>query len=210
MAKDLEIIVQYAAAGRDLRERFFAASAQMVNQAALSIAIALARQGKLLICGNGGSAADAQHMAGEFVNRFLLDRPPLPAVALSTDTSVLTAIGNDFGFDQIFSKQVQALGASGDVLLAISTSGNSPNVLLAVEAARSREMQVIGLTGGQGGAMAPLCDILINVDHPSTPLVQEIHLAVEHLLCLLCDHYLFENVQALQPYLSDLEKETGA
>ena len=202
MAEALEIIKEYADDGRSLRERFFAGEAEKVKRAALLISISLARQGKLLICGNGGSAADAQHMAGEFVNRFLLDRPPLPAIALSTDTSVLTAIGNDFGYEQIFSKQVSALGLPGDVLLAISTSGNSPNVLRAIEAARAKDLQVIGLTGGKGGAMAALCDLLINVDHPSTPLVQEIHLAVEHLICLLCDHYLFENVQALQPYLS--------
>lgn len=202
MPEVLKIIKQYAEDGRGLRERFFAEHSTVVNRAALAVAVCMARQGKLLICGNGGSAADAQHIAGEFVNRFLMDRPPLPAIALSTDTSVLTAIGNDFGYDQVFSKQVSALGAPGDVLLGISTSGNSPNVLLAVEAARAKDMQVIGLTGGKGGKMAGLCDILINVDHPSTPLVQEVHLAVEHLLCLLCDHYLFENVQALQPYLS--------
>lgn len=202
MAEAFEIIKQYAEDGLELRKRFFATEADKVNSAALSIAICMARQGKLLICGNGGSAADAQHMAGEFVNRFLLERPPLPAIALSTDTSVLTAIGNDFGYEQVFSKQVKALGQSGDVLLAISTSGNSANVLRAIEAARAKDMRIIGLTGGRGGAMASLCDILINVDHPSTPLVQEIHLAVEHLICLLCDHYLFENVQALQPHLN--------
>lgn len=201
MSEPIEIIKQYADDGEALRRNFFASESHKVNQAALMIAVSLARQGKLLICGNGGSAADAQHVAGEFVNRFLIDRPPLPAIALSTDTSVLTAIGNDFGYDQVFSKQVSALGRSGDVLLAISTSGNSVNVLKAIEVAREKGVQVIGLTSGKGGKMAPVCDLLINVDHPSTPLVQEIHLAVEHLICLLCDHYLFENVQALQPHL---------
>lgn len=201
MSEQIEIISKYAADGQALREKFFAGSAHKVNEAALMIAISLAKQGKLLICGNGGSAADAQHVAGEFVNRFLLDRPPLPAIALSTDSSVLTSIGNDFSFEEIFSKQVLALGQPGDVLLAISTSGNSPNVLAAIKAAREKDLRVIGLTGAKGGAMASLCDLLINVDYPSTPLVQEIHLAVEHLICLLCDHYLFENVQALQPHL---------
>lgn len=201
MKEALDIINDYAADGQALRERFFKEKANDVKQAAIMIAASMAREGKLLVCGNGGSAADAQHVAGEFVNRFLLDRPPLPAIALSTDTSVLTAIGNDFGFDQAFSKQVLALGRSGDVLLAISTSGNSVNVIKAIEAARERKMQVIGLTGGKGGTMAGLCNLLINVDYPSTPLVQEIHLAVEHLICLLCDHYLFENTQALQEYL---------
>lgn len=202
MSEQIEIIKQYADDGEALRQKFFASESHKVNQAALMIAISLARQGKLLLCGNGGSAADAQHVAGEFVNRFLMDRPPLPAIALSTDSSVLTAIGNDFGYDEVFSKQVSALGRPGDVLLAISTSGNSANVLKAIERAREKGLQVIGLTGGKGGKMASLCDLLINVDHPSTPLVQEIHLAVEHLICLLCDHYLFENVQALQPHLS--------
>lgn len=203
MDKPLEIIKQYGQDGLTLRERFFATEGQKINRAALTIAVSLARQGKLLLCGNGGSAADAQHVAGEFVNRFMIERPPLPAIALSTDTSVLTAIGNDFSFEQIFAKQVKALGAPGDVLLAISTSGNSPNVIRAIEVARAKNMQVVGLTGGKGGGMAALCDVLINVDHPSTPLVQEIHLAVEHLICLLCDHYLFENVQALQPHLNE-------
>lgn len=201
MNEAFDIIKQYAADGKELREKFFATEASKINQAALSIAVSIARQGKLLLCGNGGSAADAQHIAGEFVNRFLMDRPPLPAIALTTDSSVLTAIGNDFSFEQIFSKQVQALGMPGDVLLAISTSGNSPNVLEAVKVAKDKNIFVIALTGGKGGAIGPLCDLLINIDHPSTPLVQEIHLAVEHLICLLCDHYLFENVQALQPYL---------
>lgn len=201
MTEASDIIAQYSAEGLELRKSFFANGAPKVEQAALLIAVALARQGKLLICGNGGSAADAQHMAGEFVNRFLLERPPLPAIALTTDSSVLTAIGNDFSFDDVFAKQVHALGQPGDVLLAISTSGNSRNVLGAIKAARAKDLRVIGLTGGKGGAMAQSCDILINVDHPSTPQVQEIHLSVEHLICLLCDHYLFENVQALTPYL---------
>ncbi len=196
-----DIIKDHSTEGCSLRERFFTEKAELVDKAAFMIAVALAKQGKLLLCGNGGSAADAQHVAGEFVNRFIMNRPPLPAIALSTDTSVLTAIGNDFGYDLVFSKQVQALGCPGDVLLAISTSGNSGNVLKAIAAAREKGMQVIGLTGGKGGAMATLCDLLINVDHPSTPLVQEVHLAVEHLICLLCDHYLFENVQAMREYL---------
>jgi D-sedoheptulose 7-phosphate isomerase len=160
-----------------------------------------------LLCGNGGSAADAQHIAAEFVNRFLLERPPLAAVALSTDASILTAVGNDYSFDQIFSKQVLALGRPGDVLLAISTSGCSPNVLEAVTAARRREMRVIALTGKDGGAMRYQCDILLNVEHASTPVVQEVLLAVEHLLCRLCDYFLFENVRELQPHLDAAGQE---
>jgi D-sedoheptulose 7-phosphate isomerase len=131
-----------------------------------------------------------------------MDRPPLPAIALSTDTSVLTAIGNDFGFDLVFSKQVQALGNPGDMLIALSTSGNSKNVLKAVEAARERGVAVLGLTGGTGGSMAGLCDLLIVVDDKRTPLIQEIHITVGHLLCGLTDYYLFENRAELAPYLN--------
>jgi D-sedoheptulose 7-phosphate isomerase len=141
-------------------------------------------------------------MAAEFVNRFLLDRPPLPAIALTTDSSILTAIGNDFGFEQVFAKQVSALGNPGDILLAVSTSGNSENILTALDEAKKRDMIRLGLTGRGGGAMAARCDLLINVDADSTPLIQEIHVTVEHLLCWLTDYYLFENVAALAPYLN--------
>ena len=196
-----EIVLDHAAKGSALRERFFADSATRVVDVARTMAVALARGGKLLFCGNGGSAADAQHMAGEFVNRFLLERPPLPAVALTTDTSVLTAIGNDYGFDQIFEKQVQALAQPGDVLMAISTSGNSDNIIRALKAARDKGVTTIGLSGHSGGEMAPWCDLTLLVPSRHTPLIQEIHLAVEHLLCQLVDHYLFENVVELQPYL---------
>ena len=194
-------IIEHANAGADLRRRFLTDSAEQIALTAMRIAVILARGGKLLLCGNGGSAADAQHIAAEFVNRFMMDRPPLPAIALSTDTSILTAIGNDFGFEQAFSKQVQALGNPGDMLLGISTSGNSANVLLALTAARERGLTTLGLSGGTGGKMAPLCDRLITVPSNSTPLIQEIHIAVGHLLCGLTDYYLFENVAALSPYL---------
>ena len=194
-------ILEHAEAGAELRRRFFARHAPLVANAALRMAVTLAKGNKLLFCGNGGSAADAQHLAAEFVNRFIMDRPPLPAIALSTDTSVLTAIGNDFGFDLVFSKQVQALGNPGDMLIALSTSGNSKNVLKAVEAARERGVAVLGLTGGTGGSMAGLCDLLIAVDDKRTPLIQEIHITVGHLLCGLTDYYLFENRAELAPYL---------
>jgi D-sedoheptulose 7-phosphate isomerase len=195
------IVLTHARKGAELRESFFQENADRVVEAARIMAVALAGGGKILFCGNGGSAADAQHLAAELVNRFLLERPPLPAVALTTDTSILTAVGNDYGFDQVFRKQVQALGNHGDVLVAISTSGNSENVLQALAAARSKEMVRIGLTGGAGGQMAKHCDLLINVAHKSTPLVQEVHITVGHLLCQLVDYYLFENVLELQPYL---------
>lgn len=194
----LRLLTEHAEEGAALRRSFFKAHAAVVRTAALGMAVALARGQKILLCGNGGSAADAQHLAGEFVNRFLLDRPPLPALALSTDTSILTAVGNDFSFEHVFAKQVQALGQPGDVLVAISTSGNSANVLAALRAARQRDMTTLGLSGQGGGLMGPLCDTLLAVPHASTPLVQEVHIAIGHTLCLLVDHFLFENVTALE------------
>jgi D-sedoheptulose 7-phosphate isomerase len=194
-------ILEYAAAGAALRQRFFAEQAGSIADIALRMAVTLARGNKLLFCGNGGSAADCQHLAAEFVNRFIIDRPPLPAIALSTDSSILTAIGNDFGFHQIFAKQVRALGNPGDMLIAISTSGNSENILLALDAARERSLLSLGLTGNDGGKMARACDLLICVPEKRTPLIQEIHIAAGHLLCSLTDYFLFENVAALTPYL---------
>lgn len=199
--KAVSSILKHAEAGAELRWRFFSAQAEYIAQVGLQLAVALAKGNKILFCGNGGSAADAQHLAAEFVNRFLMDRPPLPAIALTTDSSILTAIGNDFGFDQVFVKQVSALGKAGDVLVGISSSGNSGNILLALKEARELGMITLGLTGNQGGKMRELCDILINVDSDSTPLVQEIHIAVGHLLCSLTDYYLFENVAAIAPFL---------
>ena len=142
--------------------------------------------GKVLACGNGGSAADCQHFAAEFVGRFERERPGLAAIALTTDSSILTAIGNDYDFNSIFSKQVQALGAPGDVLLAISTSGNSNNVIAAIEAAHAREMVVIAMTGHKGGKIRELLtetDVLICVPHERTARIQEVHLLTLHCLC---------------------------
>ena len=147
---------------------------------------ALSNGNKILACGNGGSAADCQHFAAELVGRFERERFPLPAIALTTDTSILTAIGNDYSFDVIFAKQVQALGAPGDVLLAFTTSGNSANVLAAVEAARAKEMTVIALTGHAGGRMREKLtetDVHICVPHERTARIQEVHLLVLHCLC---------------------------
>jgi D-sedoheptulose 7-phosphate isomerase len=193
----------HALAGTALREHFFAENTDLVADTARVMALCLARGGKILFCGNGGSAADAQHLAAEFVNRFMIDRPPLPAVALTTDSSIITAIGNDFGYDQVFSKQVQAFGNPEDILVGISTSGNSENVVKAFEAARENFLVTIGLTGRNGGKMAELSDILINVPENSTALVQEIHITVGHLLCGLVDYFLLENMLALSPYLED-------
>lgn len=163
----------------------------LVASAAEMIAESFKSGGKLLIVGNGGSAADAQHLAAEFVNRFVIERPPLPALALTTDTSTITSIGNDYAFDQSFSKQVRALGRAGDVLLAISTSGNSPNILKAVETAKALDIKVIGLTGKGGGALAEGSDILLDVEANATARIQEVHITICHILCELVDHTLF-------------------
>ena len=143
--------------------------------------------GKLLIVGNGGSAGDAQHVAAEFTGRMLYTRTPLPALALTTDTSALTAIGNDFGFDQVFERQIEALGRPGDVLLALSTSGNSRNVLRALDAAEAAGMVRIGFTGADGGAMAASTDLLLRAPARLTPVVQQLHLVAAHIVCALVE-----------------------
>ncbi len=147
--------------------------------------------GKLLLAGNGGSAADAQHIAGEFVSRFAFDRPGLPAIALTTDTSILTAIGNDYGFEKLFARQVQALGNKGDVFIAYSTSGKSPNILAALAEARARGLVTVGLTGARQGPMHELCEHLLAVPSTDTPKIQEGHLVLGHTLCGLVESALF-------------------
>ena len=198
----VNLIIAYAEEGNALRSHFFAEHADLVDTVARTMAVALARGGKILFCGNGGSAADAQHLAAEFVNRFELERPPLPALALTTDSSILTAIGNDYGYERVFAKQVQALAAPGDVVVGISTSGNSPNILAALRAAREKGAATVGMAG-RNGAIVPLCDYALLVPHDRTALIQEVHIAIGHLLCKLVDHYLFEAVMELGPYLED-------
>lgn len=145
---------------------------------------------KILLCGNGGSAADAQHIAAELTGRYLeKNRRPLPAIALTTDTSALTAIGNDFGIEQIFSRQVEALGNKGDLLIAISTSGNSSNVLAAAATARTAQMTVIGITGGNGGELKAASDLVLIVPSSHTPHIQEMHILIAHILCDLVDRH---------------------
>jgi len=161
-------------------------------QLAEKIAGAFTNDRKLMLCGNGGSAADAQHLAAEFINRFELERPPLPAIALTTDTSVITSIGNDYSFDEIFSKQVKALGVEGDVLLAISTSGNSADVINAAEAARAQDIYVCGITGGDGGKMKEVADSCLVVESKSTARIQETHILMGHIICMLVDYILFQ------------------
>ena len=165
-----------------------------IKHAANCISHSLLNEGKILSCGNGGSAGDAQHFSAELLNRFEIERPGLPAVALTTDSSTLTAIANDYEYDQIFSKQILALGTNRDVLLAISTSGNSSNIVKAVQAAHERNMIVLSLTGNKGGKLAKLLkgdDIEIRVPSDRTARIQEIHLLVIHCLCDIIDSILF-------------------
>jgi D-sedoheptulose 7-phosphate isomerase len=162
----------------------------MAKVAELCIA-ALRRGNKILFAGNGGSAADAQHLAGELISRFNYDRPGLPAFALSTDTSVLTAIGNDYGYDKLFARQIEAVGNTGDVLFGISTSGRSPNILNAMRVAREKGLATVGLTGRVGGDLPALCDHCLRVPANATPRIQEGHIVIGHTICALIEQQLF-------------------
>jgi len=180
--------------GIELRRRMAETMPGAIARAGTALAEALRSGRKALACGNGGSAADSQHFAAEIVGRFERERPGMPAIALTVDTSALTAIANDYDFDRVFSKQVEALGQPGDVLLGISTSGNSKNVVEAMRAAHDKNMVVIALTGRDGGAMAKMLrptDHHLNVAHPRTMRVQEIHLLVIHCLCEVVDNVIF-------------------
>ena len=156
------------------------------------IADALENGSKLLLFGNGGSAAEAQHLAAEFVNRFLMNRPPLPAIALNTDSSILTSIGNDYNFSEVFSKQIVALGKEGDIAIGISTSGNSANVIRAIEVAKEMGIETIALTGNDGGDLAKVADHSLIVPSSSTPCIQEVHMAVGHILCEMVEAQIFK------------------
>jgi len=170
-----------------LKERFFAENAERLLVAGGRIAVALKGGGKVLVFGNGGSAADAQHFAAELVGRFARDRIALPALALTTDPSIVTAVGNDFGFEAIFRRQVEAHGRPGDVAIGITTSGQSPNVIEALRLARARGLVTVGLTGRGGGKVAPLVDHLIDVPHHDTARIQEVHAMVVHVLCQIVE-----------------------
>ena len=185
---------QHFEEGIELRRRMAETLPPLIAAAGAALAEALRSGRKALSCGNGGSAADAQHFAAELVGRFERERPGMPAIALTTDTSALTAIANDYDFDRVFSKQVEALGARGDVLLAISTSGNSKNVIEAVKAAQAKGLVVIALTGRDGGAMGRMVrpqDFHLNVAHPRTMRIQEVHLLVVHCLCEVVDNAIY-------------------
>jgi len=156
------------------------------------ITASLKKGNKILLFGNGGSAADAQHLAAEFVNRFMIERPPLPAIALTTDTSIITSIGNDYDFVQIFAKQIRALGQPGDVAIGMSTSGVSPNVLRGLETAKKMGLVTVGFTGRDGGQISSAVDHCLNVSANSVPRIQEVHITLGHVICELVDYRLFQ------------------
>ncbi len=191
--KSMTSILSYLAQSRDIVELSMKSEPFLASVAAITDAITLSLRngGKLLTCGNGGSAGDAQHIAGEFVSRLNYDRAPAASIALTTDTSVITAIGNDYGYEHVFERQVLALGRRGDVLMAISTSGRSPSILKAMQAARERGMVVVGFTGKTGGSMPPLGDLMLHVPSDATPLIQQIHITAAHIICGLVEERLF-------------------
>jgi D-sedoheptulose 7-phosphate isomerase len=170
------------------RDPVFVATAGMIID---RVVTALTAGHKLLLAGNGGSAGDAQHIAGEFMSRLNYDRAPLAAIALTTDSSVLTAIGNDYGYEHVFERQVLGLGRPGDILIVISTSGRSPNILKAIVAAKAKRLVVIGLSGKNGGDMASACDLCLRVPSDSTPIIQQLHITVAHIICGIVEARLF-------------------
>ncbi len=175
-----------------LKESFVSENLIRIVNVVEAITAALKAGNKILIFGNGGSAADAQHLAAEFVNRFMIERPPLPAIALTTDSSVLTSIGNDYSFSEIFSKQIRAIGQTGDVAWGISTSGTSPNVVKAVDTAKKMGLVTVCFTGKDGGDVARIADFTLNVSSNSTPRIQEVHITVGHIICEMVDFKLFQ------------------
>jgi len=186
-----EAVIKIFEEGERVKVAFAKENADRIVEVVHLIARTFREGHKVILFGNGGSATDASHIAAEFVNRFLIDRPPLPAIALNTDIAVLTSISNDFGYDQIFSKQLTALGHEGDVVIGISTSGNSPNVIKALDVARKNGMKTVVLTGGTGGKMTSIADYTFVVPSRHTPHIQETHITLGHILCQLVDEELF-------------------
>ena len=187
----IERIHEIARESIEAKKSFFDANAEAVSRAAELMIASVRAGGKVLTFGNGGSAADAQHIAAELVNRLNYDRPPIAAIALTTDTSILTSVGNDSSFDELFERQLRALGRAGDVALAISTSGNSANVLRAVEAARQLGINTIALAGRDGGKLAKTVDVALVVNARSTQRIQEVHITIGHILCELAEDALW-------------------
>lgn len=187
-----KIIARALKDGLRVKEDFIKKNTSKLIHLAEYISEAFKNGRKLMICGNGGSAADAQHLAAEFVNRFQLERPPLPALALTTDTSIITSVANDYRYEEVFSKQIMALGVKGDILLGLSTSGKSENILSAMRTAREKGLYSVGFTGGDGGGMVKLVDLALVVENNQTPRIQEAHIMAGHLLCELVEYILFQ------------------
>ena len=167
-----------------------------IEKAALIVTEAYKKGKKTLLAGNGGSAADAQHIAGELVNRFYFDRPGIPSIAMTTNTSVITAISNDYGFDQLFARQIEALGEEGDVFIGISTSGNSENIVKALAVCKEKKITTIGLTGAKDCKMSELCDICVQVPSCETPRIQESHILIGHIICCIVEKEIFGHIQS--------------
>ena len=178
----------------EVKMRFFKENLSRFLEVVNLVSRAFEGGNKVFLFGNGGSAADAQHIAAEFVNRYVIDRPPLPAISLTTDTSILTSISNDLAFSEVFSRQLKALGKDGDIAIGISTSGSSANIIKAFEAAREMGMKTVALAGNDGGALAKIADISLVVSSTSTPRIQEAHILIGHILCEMVEHQLFFKV----------------
>ncbi len=186
-----DIIIRIFKESNNTKEVFVNENLGRITRVVDAITDALKKGNKILLFGNGGSAADAQHIAAEFMNRFQIERPPLPAISLCTDTSVLTSIANDYDYSEIFSKQIRALGKEGDIAWGISTSGSSPNVVNGIEAAKRLGLKTIAMTGKDGGKLSSVADFSMNVSSNSVPRVQEVHITVGHVICELVDYKLF-------------------
>ena len=191
-----DIIVRIFRESIQIKEAFLNENLSKIVKVVDAVTAALKGGSKILLFGNGGSAADAQHIAAEFVNRFIIERPPLPAIALTTDTSIITSIANDYDFSEIFAKQIRAIGQPGDVAWGLSTSGTSSNVVKALETAKKVEMITIGLTGRDGGHIARIVDYSLVVPSNSTPRVQEVHVTIGHVICELVDFKLFQRPES--------------
>lgn len=188
-------VTEAFAASIDLKRLTLETQAPVIVAIAELIVATFQRGGKVLLCGNGGSAADAQHIAAEFVSRFRRERRGLPAIALTTDTSILTAIGNDYGFERVFARQVEALGQPGDTVIGISTSGASPNIIAAMRAAREGGMATVGLTGAAGGSLVHHVDVCLRVPSHNTARIQEVHITVAHAICEIVERTLFASTE---------------
>jgi D-sedoheptulose 7-phosphate isomerase len=189
-----QLIDQFVAESLRVKSQFFQENKERIVQVVETMAHGLKNGRKVLLFGNGGSAADAQHLAAELVGRFGPDRSALPGISLSTDTSILTALANDYGYEKVFSRQIEALGQAGDIAIGISTSGNSPNVVEAVDAARSKGLFTVGFTGEMGGKLKDRVEVLFSVPSRQTPRVQETHLLLGHIICDLVDRELFPQI----------------